>query len=222
VGHDGAWAIDPAFDYAGSFNEDGHACVKEHGQWMSLSRRDGSTLRVQGAESVDDFTEGLATVEIGGKYGFVDETGALVIGTDFDDARYFSSGLAPVKRGKRWGFIDHSGRFAIPLRLENARPFSEGAASVLEGGRWRVIDPTGRTLFVVPGTGWTSFDDGLGVVTLPGGQGLIDKRGNVVLRTTYDDLFPYVTDGEGVIDALKGHVRDLIDVHGRVLFHGSF
>lgn len=56
-----------------------------------------------------DFSEGLATVIVGGKYGFIDKTGKQVIPCLYDDAWNFSEGLARVEVGEKWGFVDKYG-----------------------------------------------------------------------------------------------------------------
>ena len=80
--------------------------------------------RFEGAES---FAEGLAAVRLGGKWGFVDKHGRMVIPPRFnpDQPEYragFSGGLAPVNftaggMGAKWGFIDATGAMAIEPRL---------------------------------------------------------------------------------------------------------
>jgi len=57
------------------------------------------------------FTDGLVPVEKNGKFGFVDQTGKLVIPATFGKARNFAEGLAPVGVGHKQGYIDKTGRF---------------------------------------------------------------------------------------------------------------
>ena len=55
------------------------------------------------------FSEGLASVEIGDEWGFIDKTGSVVINPQFGFASPFSEGLAAVRIGDdmsgTWGFI---------------------------------------------------------------------------------------------------------------------
>jgi hypothetical protein len=71
----------------------------------------------------DDFSEGLAAVEIDDSWGYIDKTGKVVITPQFDDAFGFSGGLAWVSisgKGKR-GYIDKTGKFVWqPSNPENA------------------------------------------------------------------------------------------------------
>ncbi len=48
-------------------------------------------------DAADSFSEGLAQVKIGNKWGYIDKTGKLVIPPQFDEANAFSAGLALVK-----------------------------------------------------------------------------------------------------------------------------
>lgn len=57
------------------------------------------------------FSEGLAAVHRGGKWGYVDKTGKFVIRPQFDGAFTFSGGLALVIVGNRVGYIDKTGKY---------------------------------------------------------------------------------------------------------------
>ena len=51
------------------------------------------------------FSEGLAIVKVGDKWGYIDKRGIVVIKPQFDNAWPFSEGLAHVKVGEKHGFI---------------------------------------------------------------------------------------------------------------------
>ena len=66
--------------------------------------------------------EALARVEIGNKWGFIDQTGKVVIPVQFEFALDFSEGLASVTFGGKAGFIDKTGKMVIPAQFEGAAP----------------------------------------------------------------------------------------------------
>src|SRR5215831_16858747 len=76
--------------------------------------------------TIGRFKDGLARIRVGGKVGFIDSTGKVVIEPLFDHASQFSEGLAPVKISKKWGFIDRSGEIVIPPQFACPVYFSEG------------------------------------------------------------------------------------------------
>jgi hypothetical protein len=96
----------------------------------------------------DDFSEGLAGVVIGRKFGFINQQGEMVIQPRFTPRRRayswdplvatsrFSEGLAPVTTdpefevGKAYGYINPKGEFVIPPQFHFAQLFSEGLAFV--------------------------------------------------------------------------------------------
>ena len=96
--------------------------------------RYGSVLEGRFDEA-KDFSEGLAPVRKGDKWGYIDKSGRTVIGPRFDDAWPFSSGRARVKQEGLYGYIDKRGEVVIPSRFEDAEDFSEGFAVVAGEGR---------------------------------------------------------------------------------------
>ena len=64
-------------------------------------------------DEVGFFSEGLAAVQVGIKWGFVNGKGKRVILPGFDGVGYFSAGLVPAKIGEHWGFINKRGETVI-------------------------------------------------------------------------------------------------------------
>ena len=48
-------------------------------------------------DSAAEFSEGLAVVKSGDKYGYIDKTGKTIINPQFSNSRSFTEGLAGVK-----------------------------------------------------------------------------------------------------------------------------
>ena len=87
--------------------------------------------------NVRNFSEGLASVLIGDKEGFINRAGEIVIEPQFDNALPFLGGLAQVKIGGKYGFINQAGEFVINPQFDRAGlAFSEGLAPVKN--RWQV------------------------------------------------------------------------------------
>src|SRR5262249_27526774 len=76
-------------------------------------------------QSARPFSEGLSTVEFGGRAAFVDSSGKLTLVTDAAKAQVFSEGFAGVKIGDYWGFIDKAGSLVIPANFQAVSPFQE-------------------------------------------------------------------------------------------------
>jgi hypothetical protein len=168
--------------------------------------------------SVSKFSEGLAAVHldpdefkwprpprpngvIPGKWGFIDETGELVVPIRYTSVGHVSHGRAPVDvgtpvcmctgpHGGAWGYIDRTGKMAIKTAYSSARDFSDGVAWVTINASSRLIDPTGKVVLELPaGCHAADFREGLAAVNGPrpeakgllGFLGCIDKTGRTVV-----------------------------------------
>jgi hypothetical protein len=94
------------------------------------------------------FSEGLTPVKVGNVWGYIDQSGKLVINPQFEEAQSFSEGLAAIKLGDRWGYIDKSGKIIINPQYGEAEDFSNGLAFIpdQQGG---YIDRTGRFVWII-------------------------------------------------------------------------
>lgn len=90
-------------------------------------------------EDDSHFSEGLAPIFIGCRYGFIDRRGVVVIPPLFETARSFSDGLAVVKMAGQYGFIDKTGKLVIQPQFDLVGDFSEGLAPVLRLSHSRLI-----------------------------------------------------------------------------------
>ena len=62
-------------------------------------------------DSAGDFSDGLALVAIGRRYGYINRSGNFVINPQFDQGGNFEAGIAPVWVGNREGYIDKHGKY---------------------------------------------------------------------------------------------------------------
>jgi len=104
------------------------------------------------------FRDGLASVRISNRTGFIDLGGRLAISPQFDAddhnicSRGFSQGLSAVMIEGRCGYIDASGGLRIPPRFDKAAPFRHDRAWVCLRTRCGYIDKSGSTVWMPPET----------------------------------------------------------------------
>ena len=177
----GRFVISPRFISAGEF-VDGHALVVENGpcQLIGYGPCDGLITPNSTAPSLHrcqysvidhsgnvvfagtyidtkHFSEGVAPMGDGKKWGYVDYSGKVVVPLQFDDAKaLFSEGLAAVRVGRnidlgelgKVGFIDGTGAMIVQPQFSSAQEFSEGFAVVVDENRkYSFIDKLGRRRF---------------------------------------------------------------------------
>lgn len=66
----------------------------------------------------------------GGKWGFIDAKGAVVIPFAYKAVEPFAEGRAAVFTDSIWGFVDTTGALVIPPQFHRVNPFADGRARV--------------------------------------------------------------------------------------------
>jgi WG containing repeat len=156
------------------------------GSCSSAQVRDGSAAlggqgtTDQAVEDAQPFFDEVAAIKVGGRWGFIDKTGRMVIPPQFAET-YGFAGLAPVKVDGRWGFIDKTGRMVIPAQFDNAKGFAGGLAAVQVGDRWGYIDRAGQMVIPPQFQSADSIYDRLTSAKLDDRWVYIDRTGRVVI-----------------------------------------
>lgn len=188
------------------------------------------------------FSEGLAAVLVGGKIGFVDTTGKMVIAPQYysptylsnnvvDHAPEFHEGLAPVgvdSGAAHIGFIDRTGKLVIPAIYKDAGYFSSGAAPVRVAKADALYGYIGHDGKDITGpkfqTAW-DFTEGTAMVKFAPDPAhpnehprsvLIDSTGVVVLSVTGADVNQPVTEGMVTFQSPNSDANGIMEVDGTV------
>ena len=160
----GELVILPQFDRAEKFSE-GFAPVKVNKKWGFINLKGQISISPQYdmvGESISpydekpdgndyndyssSFSEGLAGVKLKGKWGFINQSGELVIPYKFDKVQKFSGGVATVRVGDLWGVINPEGKWIIQPVDKYRIQFFQGIAltnlSLRDKSGWKIIgDP---------------------------------------------------------------------------------
>ena len=138
-------------------------------------------------DGAKDFSEGLAAVQDGDKWGFIDTEGNLVIETKYDGAFSFSEGLAAVRQGGRWGYIDKTGKAVIPFLYQSAQSFSDGMAVYQQGLYYGYIDRNGNKITDAVYTEASPFREGVACVRNDSAYGFLNKEGEFITEICYGE-----------------------------------
>lgn len=170
-----------------------------------------------GPESHD--AQYVAAVSQNGKWGFVNESGKLVLSPQYDDIEGdlfgpqvdegFHQGLVGVKQGDKWHFIDIRGTSCFGLYFDEVTGFAEGTACVRQGESWHCLSRSGTLSPPIKGLDrrhelWP-FSDGMAVVRQKGiasshgsTYGAIDHSGTLVIKPQFR-LMSNFSDGRSVV-----------------------
>ena len=141
-------------------------------------KKDGAVVIPAKYNFADSFSEGLARVELYGKWSYIDKSGKEVIQLKYNFADSFSEGLARVVINGKWSYIDKSGKEVIQLKYDVVGDFSEGLAAVKLNGKWGYINKSGKEVIPLKYDSAYYFSNGQASAILNGEWGYIDKQGN--------------------------------------------
>jgi hypothetical protein len=201
----GGWDFSEGLAAAMSQNEKLWGYIDTSGKF-AITPRFASTEQ----DYVWPFRDGMAKIEVKGKFGYIDHSGKFVIPPRFGAASDFHEGMAwvvtdgpcvypsdgpcgePILVGAqpnappcRFAFIDKTGRVINEARYDQARELSEDLAPVRIGKLWGFANKTGAIAIARSFEDAAPFSSGLARIQVKGLYGYIDKSGKVQIAAQY-------------------------------------
>ena len=98
------------------------------------------------------FSEGLAAVQKGNKWGYIDKRGQFVIRAQFDNALTFKDGVAAVIVDEKEGLIDRNGNTIIERQFKEVSYFfnSPLATVSISDQEWGYVNRAGKFVWRAP------------------------------------------------------------------------
>jgi hypothetical protein len=176
--------------------------------------------------SLGDYKAWAREIKIEYKYGFINQTGKMVISPQFDRAEGFSDEKAAVKVGGKWGFIDRRGQVVISPQFTWVHSFSEGLAWVdLGEKKYGLIDGTGKTILLLESANYIfhDFHGELARVTVVDEKGLkhgfIDRTGKFAIPCQFRGAGDF---SEGLAPVVINGTWGFIDYRGKLVIPSRF
>ncbi|HEV3202621.1 MAG TPA: WG repeat-containing protein [Bryobacteraceae bacterium] len=143
------------------------------------------------AQHTNDY---LYPIREGGKLGFVNRAGTVVVAPQFDGVGEWKEGRMRVTAGRlsgyidlpdKVGWVDVDDRLAFPLRkYDDARGFSRGLARIKLDDLYGYLDRPGNLAIKNKYPSAQDFDHDLALVESREGIAYIDTKGTVVWRSS--------------------------------------
>lgn len=158
----GTYVIDPLFNAIGG--GDGLYPIRVN-RLFGLMNTQGELVRTYQYDNMGYFKDELALAESGGKWGFVDNLGDLVISTNADVGFHFQDGLAWLQHQGTCYYIDTSGRTRLEMAgLSEVTSFSSGYARGKSGHFYGFFDKTGKVILDYQYRDAIPVSEGIGLV----------------------------------------------------------
>ena len=144
---------------------------------------------ITGRDDDNKKEETLHPVLLNGQWGFINNSGEMVISPAFDEAREFSGGYAAVRRGTTWGYVSQETKdLAISTSFSVAGDFfSDLAPAQLPGGQYGFINTSGDFVIDPRFDFASAFSENLAAVRDDGLWGYVSTDGEVVIDLRFSD-----------------------------------
>lgn len=226
---DGKYLINAQYKDASNFSEGLAAVVPENGKIKYIDKKGNVKFELSNAEYAGDFHNGLARVLMNDKWGFVDQTGKVIINAIYDRVDDFVGNLAGFKvinekdkiSEEQWGYLDKSGKIVINAQFKSVGYFSDGLARVsIDNEKYGFIDEKGKYV-INPQFDWASnFFDGIAAIQQGDNWGVINKEGKIIINPQFEDINLPATNG---LIAVKSNEKwGYIDMDGKYVINPQF
>lgn len=164
--------------------------LKKDGKWALFSPA-GHQYTGFSFENAGAFSNGLSAVSVmtdyGEAYGYVNDSGDVIIPFKYNQAQQFKYGKAIVRTGSYSGIIDVEGNEVIPFVYTGFNPsYDYGViAAADENGKWGLISLTNDKLSEFEYDYIFEFENGYAPVLENHSYGVMDTNGRLVTGIIY-------------------------------------
>ncbi len=166
----------------------------------------------------------LFPIREGGKLGFIDRSGKVVVAPRYDAVGEESEGLIRVTVDAKSGYIDSSGKLVIAPEYDSAGEFRDGRAVVRIESQYSLIDPTGKRIADIPYRVLGEFHQGLLRVQKAGrptAYGFVDRDGRMVVEPQFVNAGEFSDDPANLNATVIDREWCYFDRTGKVLIRVS-
>lgn len=144
----------PATEYSTGGRRNWYAAVCKDGKWGFLHFFESTNDKGRAVidkkwlveptyENAEPFSDGVAAVKKGGRYGLIGLDGEEIGAFSYESVKYCSSGFLPVCKNGSWSFVNIYGKQLIKGVFLDAESFENGYAAVKTEKGWGYIDGKG-------------------------------------------------------------------------------
>jgi hypothetical protein len=181
---------------------------------------EGTVIIPNQFDAVGDYNEKKCAVQNkDGKFGYIDESGKIIINPQFNAASKFKNGYAIVELDNKAGVIDESGKYIINPQYSNII-IDEDIFLIELDDKWGWCDKTGKIIINPQFEDASLFGNSdLAPVQSAGKTGFVDKKGTFVINPQFDEATPFNGDLAIVVASRK---IGFIDEQGKYIVNPQF
>lgn len=222
----GKFLINPQYKDASDFSEGLAAVVSENGKIKYINKKGDIKIELKDAEYAGNFHNGLAKVKINDQWGFIDNTGKIVINPQFYQVIDFTDGLSAFSKKDEkgeilWGYIDKTGKIIINAQFKSVEPFTDGLAAVsIDGKQFGFVDKTGKYIINPQFEEVTSFFNEIAAIKQGNSWGIINTEGKIIINPQFDEII--LPASNDLIAVQSDEKWGYIDMDGKYVINPQF
>ena len=151
----------------------------------------GKAINQQYYEETRNFSDGLACVKTGGKWGVINKSGEMIIPAQYTNISSFSQGICMVAKGNDFYLINKKGERVDNNTYTEAGAPQNGYAQVKKGDKMGIIDYSGKVIIPLEYTYIYLPSEGLSWVEKEKKIGAVDLQNKTVIAFRYDNVQPF-------------------------------
>jgi hypothetical protein len=118
--------------------------VSQNQKISFVNQHSGKLITNYSFDDARNFNHHFAAVEINGKWGFIDETGNMVIPADYDVVYDFKNENTVVLKSNKWELINDKGTTIKQLDIDVFLGFENNNGKILKDGVSGILDHSGN------------------------------------------------------------------------------
>ena len=191
INSEGYIVIDPIYSRANPFREEIAIVVKENEYPKAIDINGKVLFDIPCVNFCGSFYDGMAIIQKGDKYGFINKTGQIQITPQFMDVRNFYLGVAPAQsfeENNKWGLIDRNGKWILMPQFDRIENFSNNGLAPIENDKKYGFIETNGKIKINPRFDQTlGFSQDLSACKKNGTWGYIDKTGSFIINPQFKE-----------------------------------
>lgn len=152
---------------------------------------EGIAINQQQYEEVKNFSDGMAWVKTGGKWGAINKEGEMIIQPQFTNTSSFSKGICIVVKDNNYYLVNKKGERIDNNSYTDAGAPQDGYIQVKKGDKAGIIDYSGKVIIPLDYSYTYLPGEGLSWVQKDGKVGAVDLTNKTMIAFLYDNAQPF-------------------------------
>jgi len=199
--------IPPEYELISKVSNNNIIIIEKDEKFGFISNKGKMLVKPKYDRLENNYWGNLIETLLNNKYGLINNKGKVIVDTIYDYTRHFNSKIAKVKIDKKIGIIDKKGNLRLPIKYDEISLWDlKNEIIVRIKNKCGVFNLNFKQVIPLKYKNITDYD-GVGVLKVTNfkdKQGLLDIKGNIIVKCNYDEIGKVQSNGMRIV-RLKGN-----------------